>query len=46
MLEVGMNIDLQFSDRAKNEQKVDQILDKLLESNKVQKVGLEGIRNE
>lgn len=46
MLEVGMNIDLQFSDRAKNEQKVDQILDKLLENNKVQKVGLEGIRNE
>ena len=46
MLEVGMNIDLQFSDKAKNEQKVDQILDRLLENNKVQRVGLEGIKNE
>lgn len=45
MLEVGMNIDLQFSDKAKNEQKIDQILEKLLENNKVQKVGLEGITN-
>lgn len=45
MLEVGMNIDLQFSDKAKNEQKIDQILDKLLENNKVQRVGLEGITN-
>ena len=46
MLEVGMNIDLQFSDKAKNEQKIDGILNRLLENNKVQKVGLEGIRNE
>ena len=45
MLEVGMNLDLQFSDKAKNEQKIDQILDKLLENNKVQRVGLERITN-
>ena len=46
MLEVGMNIDLQFSDKTKNEQKIDNILNKLLENNKVQKVGLEGINND
>ena len=43
MIDVGMNIDLQFSDKAKNEQKIDGILNKLLENNKVQKVGLGGI---
>ena len=46
MIEVGMNIDLQFSDKAKNDQKIDHILDKLLENNKIQKVGLEGVVNE
>lgn len=45
MLEVGMNLDLQFSDKAKNDQKIDKILDKLLESNKIQRVGLEGVNN-
>ena len=45
MIEVGMNIDLQFSDKAKNDQKIDNILNKLLENNKVQRVGLEGVRN-
>ena len=45
MLEVGMNLDLQFSDKAKNDQKIDKILDKLLENNKIQRVGLEGVNN-
>ena len=45
MLEVGMNLDLQFSDKAKNDQKIDRILDKLLENNKIQRVGLEGVNN-
>lgn len=45
MLEVGMNLDLQFSDKAKNDQKIDKILDKLLEGNKIQRVGLEGVNN-
>lgn len=40
MLEVGMNLDLQFSNKIKNEEKIDKILDKLLDSNKIQKVGL------
>ena len=46
MLDVGMNLDLQFSDKEKQEQKKDQLYNKLIESNKIQKVGLEGLKNE
>lgn len=45
MMDVGLNIDLQFSNKEKNEEKVDRILDKLLENNKIQKVELEGVNN-
>lgn len=46
MLDVGMNLDLQFSDTEKQEQKKEQLYNKLIESNKLQKVGLEGLNNE
>lgn len=46
MLDVGMNIDLHFSNTDSKEQKIDEIMDKLLKNNKIQKVGLEGINND
>jgi len=46
MLDVGMNIDLHFSNTDSKEQKVNEIVDKLLKNNKIQKVGLEGINND
>ena len=46
MLELGMNIDLQFSSPDKQEEKVDKLLNKLVENDKIQKVGLEGLDNE
>lgn len=45
MLEVGMNIDLQFDTKDKRDTKQEQLLNKLLEANKIQRVGLEGINN-
>ena len=43
MLDVGMNIELQFSDPKKQEEKVESVLDKVLEADKVQKINLEGV---
>ena len=43
MLDVGLNIDLQFSNKEKNEEKIDKVLDKLLGNNKIQKVELKGV---
>ena len=42
MLEVGMNLDLQFSNQDKQEEKKDKLLDKLVQSNKISSINLGG----